>query len=100
MLLVHFIVPLYEVYGGCGGVYHSVQSMVITNCLIPPYGVNGRLMLSFLRYVGILILISCSTIQCSLSDVNIGAWHDKFTIPTGGVNDRFTLFGPTVHRAW
>ena len=100
MLLVNFIVPLYEVYGGCCGVYHSVQSMVITNCLIPPYSVNGRLMLSFLRYVGMLILIYCSTIQCSLSDVNIGAWHDKFTIPTFGVNDRFTLFGPTVHRAW
>ena len=64
---------------------------------------NGQLMPSFLRYVGMLILISCYTIQCrqcSLSDVNIGAWHDKFTIPTGGVNDWFTLFGPTLYRAW
>ena len=37
------------VYGGCDVVSHSVQGMLIINCLIPPYSVNGRFMLSFLR---------------------------------------------------
>ena len=44
-----FLVPPYGGYGGCDGVSHSVQGMVIINCLIPPYSVNGRFMLSFER---------------------------------------------------
>ena len=51
MLLLIFLVPPYGVYGGCDGVSHNVQGMVIINCLIPPYSVNGRFMLSFIRYV-------------------------------------------------
>ena len=35
--------------GGCDGVSHSVQGMLIINCLIPSYSVNGRFMLSFER---------------------------------------------------
>ena len=48
-LLLISLVPPYGGYGGCDGVSHSVQGTVITNCLILPYSVNGRFMLSFLR---------------------------------------------------
>ena len=41
----------FKLFGAAIHVSHSVQGMVIISCLIPPYSVNGRFMLSFLRQV-------------------------------------------------